>query len=130
MGSAAPPEAPPSACIEGEAIQVSNTISECQWANAQTGVNSVRLMVNPSEQHSRHSPGEILDAFFSTQVSFCGDASSPDCGDRPARLIGRIMGQGETLLFKAGADTFMEGKIKSYNNNGVTYFGFDSCICR
>ncbi|WP_143742044.1 hypothetical protein [Thiorhodovibrio frisius] len=130
MGGAPDPEASTSPCIQGEAVTGNGAISRCQWANAQTGLNSVRLKINPDKPHSGRPKGEILDAHFSTRVSLCDGQSDTECLGRPMELIGLIVGNGATLRFKAGSDTFMEGKIKTFQTDGVTYFGLGECNCR
>ncbi|WPL18699.1 hypothetical protein Thiowin_03786 [Thiorhodovibrio winogradskyi] len=130
MGDAPEPDLPTSPCIQGEAVTGNGAISRCQWANAHTGWNSVRLEINPDKPHSGRSKGEILNAYFSTRMSLCDDQSDTECLGRPDDLIGLIIGNGATFRFKAGSDTFMEGKIKAFTSDGVTYFGFGECTCR
>ncbi len=130
MGGAPNPDAPTTACINGNAIRDSGIISRCQWANAQTGWNSIRLKINPDIPHSGYHKGQILSAYFSTRLSLCAGQSDTECGGSPADLIGRIIGNGTTFQFKADPNTFMEAKISAYKINGVTHYGLDSCLCR
>jgi hypothetical protein len=130
MGDAPDPDAPTSACLQGEAVQDSGLISQCRWANANTGMNSVRFTIHPDKPHARYHKGEIITAYFSTGVSLCDGQSDTTCGGRPQEITGQIIGNGATFNFKAGSDAFMEAKIKAYQINGVTHFGLDSCVCR
>ncbi|MBK5967987.1 MULTISPECIES: hypothetical protein [Thiorhodovibrio] len=130
MGSEPDPNAPPPPCTGGQATQASGWISKCQWAAINTGLHSVRLRINPDEKNGRYLKGEILDAHFSTRVSLCDGQSDGKCRGQPKDLIGRIVGNGETFQFQAGPDIVMEGKIKAYDIDGVTHFGFASCTCR
>lgn len=130
MGGAPDADAPPPACVGGEASRISGWISKCQWEGANSGLHSVRLRINPDEDNGRYFKGEILDAYFSTHVLLCDGESDGRCDARAEALIGRIVGNGETFQFEAGPDIVMEAKIKAYDIDGVTHYGFASCTCR
>lgn len=130
MGSAPDPNRTTSACLSGEAIQDGADWTRCQWANAETGWNSVRLQIHPERPHSQDLWGQIQSAHFSTRVSLCEDQSDTACTGTTADLFGRFVTNSMTFRFKVGSDTFMEGKIGTHTVGGIRHYGFIACDCR
>ncbi|MBK1648358.1 hypothetical protein [Rhabdochromatium marinum] len=129
MGDAPDPEAASKICLKGEAVKLSGTVSECRWANAQTGWNSVTLTINPDEPYDTRESGEILDAYFSTGVTYCDVAAEDEaCESRSSAMIGHIIARSDSFEFRAG-DAVLEGQVESYRINGKTYYGFAACVC-